>query len=224
MPRWPRLILPVIGVVIALIVVITIVAGVWTDYLWYRSVHFSSVFDTTYGTRWALFFVAGLFMVVVVGVNAWLAYRLRPMYRPVATQGQGLEAYRITIDPHRRLLLAAVLGIVGLISGITAAGSWRTWLLFANQVPFGEKDLQFKRDLSFFVFTYPFIRMVLTYLFTAVLLALIAAAVVHYLYGGLRFEGRRPTGDGGRAGPAVRAVRRLRPAEGGGLLGRPVRH
>jgi len=191
-PRWPRLILPVIGVVIALIIVITIVAGVWTDYLWYRSVHYSSVFDTTYGTRWALFFVAALFMVVVVGVNAWLAYRLRPMYRPVATQGQGLEAYRITIDPHRRLLLAVVLALVGLISGLTAAGSWRTWLLFANQVPFGEIDPQFKRDLSFFIFTYPFIRMVLTYLFTAVLLALIAAAVVHYLYGGLRFEGRRP--------------------------------
>jgi uncharacterized protein len=192
MPRWPRLILPVIAGLIALIVVITIVAGVWTDYLWFQSVHYSSVFDTTYGTRWALFFVAGVFMTVVVGFNSALAYRLRPMYRPVAAQGQGLEAYRITIDPHRRLLLGAVLGIVGLVSGITAAGSWRTWLLFVNQVPFGVKDPQFRRDISFFAFTYPFIRMVLTYLFAAVLLSLVAAAVVHYLYGGLRFEGRRP--------------------------------
>jgi uncharacterized membrane protein (UPF0182 family) len=184
--------LPIIGAVIALMVIIAIVAGVWTDYLWFQSVHYSSVFDTTYGTRWALFFVAGLFMAVVVGFNAVLAHRLRPMYRPVATQGQGLEAYRITIDPHRRLLLAVVLGLVGLISGISASGSWRTWLLFANQVPFGVKDPQFKQDISFFVFTYPFIRMVLTYLFAAVLLSLAAAAAVHYLYGGLRFEGRRP--------------------------------
>ena len=50
----------------------------------------------------------------MVGANAVLAYRLRPMYRPVATQGQGLEAYRITIDPHRRLLLGVILGFVGL--------------------------------------------------------------------------------------------------------------
>ena len=192
LPRWPRLVLPVVGVVIALLVVIAIVAGVWTDFLWFRSVHYSSVFGTTYGTRWALFFVAGLFMALVVGFNAALAYRLRPMYRPVATQGQGLEAYRISIDPHRRLLLGVILGIVGLISGLTASGSWRTWLLFANQVPFGVKDPQFHRDISFFVFTYPFIRMVLTYLFAAVLLSLIAAAIVHYLYGGVRFEGRRP--------------------------------
>jgi uncharacterized membrane protein (UPF0182 family) len=192
LPRWPRLVLPVVGVVIAVLVVIAIVAGVWTDFLWFRSVHYSSVFGTTYGTRWALFFVAGLFMVVVVGFNAALAYRLRPMYRPVATQGQGLEAYRISIDPHRRLLLGVILGVVGLISGLTASGSWRTWLLFANQVPFGVKDPQFHGDISFFVFTYPFIRMVLTYLFAAVLLSLIAAAIVHYLYGGVRFEGRRP--------------------------------
>jgi uncharacterized protein len=192
LPRWPRLVLPVIALVIALLVVIAIVAGVWTDFLWFRSVQYSSVFGTTYGTRWALFFVAGLFMALVVGANAVLAYRFRPMYRPVATQGQGLEAYRITIDPHRRLLLGVILGIVGLISGLTASGSWRTWLLFTNQVPFGVKDPQFHLDLSFFVFTYPFIRMVLTYLFAAVLLSLIAAAVVHYLYGGLRFEGRRP--------------------------------
>ena len=54
------------------------------------------------------------------------------------------------------------------------------------------KDPQFKWDLSFFVFTYPFIRMVLGFLFAAVLLSLLAAALVHYLYGGLRLQGRHP--------------------------------
>ena len=82
--------------------------------------------------------------------------------------------------------------MIGVISGITAAGSWRTWLLFANQVPFGKVDPQFKWDLSFFIFTYPFIRMVLSYLFAAVLLSLVLATLVHYLYGGLRMQGRRP--------------------------------
>jgi uncharacterized membrane protein (UPF0182 family) len=190
--RWPRLILPILGGLIAFIIVVTIVAGIWTDYLWYRAVHFSSVFDTTYGTRWAMFFVAGLFMALVVGANAALAYRLRPIYRPVPAPGQGVDSYRMAIDPHRRLLLGAVLGLIGLIAGINGAGSWRTWLLFANQVPFHATDPQFHRDLSFFVFTYPFIRMVLSYLFVAVLLSLAISALVHYLYGGLRMQGRHP--------------------------------
>jgi hypothetical protein len=201
--RWARLVLPIVGGLIALIVVISVAAGVWTDFLWYRSVHYTSVFGTTYGTRWAMFFIVGGFMVLVVGGNILLGYRLRPIYRSVLGQapsqgqggqgqGQALEAYRSAIDPHRRLLLGVVLGLVGLIAGISGAGAWRTWLLFVNQVPFGVKDPQFGRDLSFFVFTYPFIRLVLSFLFAAVLLSLAAAAVVHILYGGLRMEGRRP--------------------------------
>ena len=190
--RWPRLVLPAAAGLVGLAVVVIIVAGVWTDYLWFRAVHYSSVFATTYGTRWAMFFVAGLFMALVVGVNAVLAYRLRPIYQPAPATDRASDAYRMVIDPHRRLLLGAVLGLIGLISGLAAAGSWRTWLLFANQVPFHIIDPQFKWDLSFFVFTYPFIRMVLGFLFAAVLLSLLAAAVVHYLYGGLRLQGRHP--------------------------------
>jgi uncharacterized protein len=192
LPRWPRYLLPVVAGLIALGVLVTIIAGVWTDWLWYRSVQYGSVFGTIYGTRWALFFVVGIFMAAVVGVNAWLAYRLRPVHRPAATERPGLDAYRMAVDPYRRLLLGILLGLIGVISGVTASGAWRTWLLFINQVPFGRKDAQFGLDISFFVFTYPFLRLVLTYLFTAVFLSLLVAAAVHILYGGLGWHARRP--------------------------------
>jgi uncharacterized protein len=191
LPRWPRYLLPVLGGLVAFVVVLVIIAGVWTDFLWYRSVHYGSVFGVTYGTRWALFFIGGIFMALVTGLNAVIAFRLRPAYRPVASQRPGVETYRLAVDPHRRLLLGIVLALVGLISGLSASGAWRTWLLFANQVPFGRKDPQFRLDISFFVFTYPFIRLVLGYLFAVVLLSLAMAVVVHALYGGLRLQGRR---------------------------------
>src|SRR5215813_9240643 len=192
LPRWPRYLLPVVGGLIALGILVTIIAGVWTDRLWYRSVGYGSVFDVTYGTRWTLFFVVGIFMAAVVGVNAWLAYRLRPVYRPAGAERPGVEAYRMAVDPHRKLLLAILLGLIGVLTGITASGAWRTWLLFINQVPFGRKDAQFGLDLSFFIFTYPFLRLVLSYLFAAVFLSLLAAVAVHVLYGGLGWQARRP--------------------------------
>jgi uncharacterized membrane protein (UPF0182 family) len=181
--------------VVALIVIFTVAAGISTDFLWFRSISYTSVFSTTYGTKWALFLVTAFFMSAVIGANIWLAYRLRPAYRPASPEQQGLEAYRLVIDPHRRLVLGVILGLIGLVSGLTAAGSWRTWLLFANRTRFGVVDPQFHLDISFFVFVYPFIRMALSYLFAAVLLSLLAAAVVHYLYGGLRLQpkGERAT-------------------------------
>ncbi|HEX7267716.1 MAG TPA: UPF0182 family protein, partial [Streptosporangiaceae bacterium] len=191
LPRWPRSLVPVLAGLIALVVLLVIVSGIWTDFLWYRSVNYGTVFGVTYGTRWALFFVGGIFMALVTGLNAVVAYRLRPAYRPVASQRPGVETYRLAVDPHRRLLLGIVLGLIGLITGISTAGAWRTWLLFINQVPFGQKDPQFHLDISFFVFTYPFIRLVIGYLFAAVLLSLAIALGVHGLYGGLRVQGRR---------------------------------
>ena len=69
--RWPRLLLPIVAGVVGFIVLIAIVAGVWTDYLWFQArSHYTSVFGTTYGTRWLLFLVTALFMVAVVGANA----------------------------------------------------------------------------------------------------------------------------------------------------------
>ncbi len=190
LPRWSRYVIPVLGAVVVLIVLVTVAAGIWTDFLWFRSVGYTSVFGTTYGVKWALFGITAVFMMTVIGANIRIAYRLRPASRPVSPQQQGLEAYRLVIDPHRRLVAGVVLGLIGLISGLAAAGSWRTWLLFVNRTSFGRTDPQFHLDLSFFVFDYPFIRMVLSFLFAAILLSLLAAALVHYLYGGLRLQRR----------------------------------
>jgi uncharacterized protein len=200
LPRWIRYVLPALLALIALIVVIGVAAGIWTDFLWFRSVRYSSVFDITYGVKWTLFGVTALFMMTVITANILLAYRLRPEHRLMSPEQHGLEAYRVVVDPHRRLVVGVVVGLIGLISGLAAAGSWRTWLLFANRTSFGIQDPQFHLDLSFFIFDYPFIRMVLSFLFAAVLLSLVAAAVVHYLYGGLRLQLR-----GERATQAARA-------------------
>ena len=200
LPHRPRYLIPVAAAVVAVIVLFTVFAGIWTDYLWYRSVHFSSIFTTTLGVRLVLFVVGAVAMAGLIGGNIYLAYRLRPSYRPSSQEQQGLDRYRAVIDPHRPLVLGVVLGLIALISGLSVAGYWRTWLLFADSTPFGRTDPQFHLDISFYAFTYPFIRFVLGFLFTAVLLSVIATVVVHYLYGGLRLQG-----PGERASAAARA-------------------
>jgi uncharacterized membrane protein (UPF0182 family) len=195
-----RLVVPVIVVLVILVAVFLAFTAIWTDVLWYRSVGFSSVYTKQITTRVLLFFAAGLIMVILLGANVVLAYRLRPSYRPSSAEQQGLDRYRTVIDPHRRIVVVAVLGLVGLLTASAAAGQWRTWLAFLNRQPFGVKDPQFHKDVSFFVFTYPLLRVVLGFLFTAVILTLIASLVVHYLYGGVRVQGV-----GEKVSPAARA-------------------
>ncbi|MFL6053586.1 MAG: UPF0182 family protein [Actinoallomurus sp.] len=190
-------VLVVLAILVALFIAFT---AIWTDVLWYRSVGFSSVYTKQITTRLTLFLCAGVLMILVLGVNIVIAYRLRPPYRAVSVEQQGLDRYRTAMDPHRRLIVAAVLVLAGLLAGSSAAGQWRTWLAFVNRRPFHIKDPQFHKDISFFVFTYPLLRLVLGFLFAAVILAFIAALVVHYLYGGVRLQG-----PGERVGSAARA-------------------
>ncbi|PWI44624.1 hypothetical protein CK485_18410 [Streptomyces sp. ICBB 8177] len=161
-------------------------SGFWTDWLWYRSVRFTSVFTVTCRARLGLFTVFGLVMAVAVGLNVHLAHRLRPPLGAMSAEQQSLDRYRLGIAPFRTWLLVAVCAVVGLIAGASAAGQWRTWLLYEHAVPFGTKDPRFGLDVSFYTFYLPWYRFLLSFGFAAVLLCLLASALTHYLYGGLR--------------------------------------
>ncbi|MEW2561243.1 UPF0182 family membrane protein [Streptomyces griseorubiginosus] len=196
--RRARTLLMTLGVLAVLGMAFTMFAGFWTDWLWYRSVNYSSVFTTTLWTKIGLFFVFGVLMALAVGLNIWLAHRLRPPLSAMSMEQQNLDRYRMGIAPYKKWLLLGIVSLVGLIAGASAAGQWRTWLMWVNGVSFGQKDPQFHLDISFYTFDLPWYRFLLGFGFAATILSVIAAALTHYLYGGLRI-----TSPGARATAAA---------------------
>nr|WP_227015149.1 MULTISPECIES: UPF0182 family protein [Nocardiopsis] len=200
MPRRSRLLAPVAATVVVIIAVLMLAANFWTDYKWFGSVGYTSVFVTELWTRVLLFAVSGLVMAVIVGASIFFAYRSRPGIRPMSLEQQGLDRYRQSIDPHRKLFFWIAVGALALLAGVAASGDWRSYLQFMNSTEFGVDDPEFGMDVAFFAFVYPFLRVLLGYLYAAVILAFIAAVVVHYLYGGVRLQ----NDSGQRATPAAR--------------------
>jgi len=198
--RRPRLLGPAIGLLVGLLLVLGVLTALYTDLLWFRSIGYSSVFTTRLRTQLLLFALFGLLLAVVVGANMVIAYRLRPPFRPMSLEQQNLERYRVAVEPYLTPLLLVGMGVLGVLGGLSAAGRWRTWLLWRNAVPFGQRDAQFHRDISYFAFTYPFQRFILGFVFFALILSLLAAALVHYLFGGLRLQT-----PGDRVSPAAQA-------------------
>ncbi|WP_202239058.1 UPF0182 family protein [Actinacidiphila reveromycinica] len=196
--RTVRALLVAVAVLAVLMVAFVLFAGFWTNLLWYRSVHYSSVFGTVLGTKVALFLAFGLLMALAVGANILLAYRLRPLPGAMSAEQQNLDRYRTGIAPYRKWVLLAVSTVVGLVAGGSASGHWRSWLLFMNATPFHARDPQFHKDVSFYTFDLPWYRFLLAFCFAVVLVSLVAAVLVHYLYGGLRI-----TSPGARAGAAA---------------------
>ncbi|TAL25096.1 MAG: UPF0182 family protein [Frankiales bacterium] len=200
LPARPRLLGPVLVVLAVILLLGGVAISLYTDLLWFQSVDYADVFTTVLTTRLMLFVGFGLLMALIVGLNVFLAYRFRPPFRPMSLEQQNLERYRLAVEPFLTPVLLLGSAVFGLFAGLSAAARWQTWLLWRNGTSFGQEDAQFGRDISYFAFTYPFQRFVLGFLLTAVVLALIAAAATHYLFGGVRLQTA-----GEKVSPAARA-------------------
>src|SRR3954470_9723517 len=186
--RRAKLVIGAIAVLLVLFTAIGTLTNVYVDYLWFDETHYTEVFWTEVQTRALLFAVAGVATGGLVSLAIYLAYRFRPTFRPMSLEQQNLERYRQSLEPRRTLVLSIIGVVLGLFAGFTAQSSWDTWLTFRNSTNFGRTDPQFGADLSFFVFDYPFWRLVLGFGFAIVLLALIGSLLTHYVFGGLRLQ------------------------------------
>ena len=183
------------GVLIALFFALTTFSGFYTDRLWYVSGGYGEVFSTMLWTRVALFVVFGLVMAAVVALNVVLAYRLRPVFAGMGDTN-GMGRYRDAITPIRRWVVLGVAVVLALFSGTSGAGAWRTYLLWRNGNDFGTEDAQFGRDIGFFVFDLPWLHFLVDFAMAVFVVSLLAAALTHYLYGGISLQtpGDRLTG------------------------------
>ena len=191
---------PVVVIIVVLVVAWLVGTRLYVDLLFFRETGFRKVFTTVLGTRVLLFVLGGLLLGAAVGVNVYLAYRMRPPFRPTSLEQQNLDRYRSALGPVRVPLLIVVVALAVLLGGGAAQTHWQTWLLWRHGHSFGHVDPQFHRDVSYYAFTYPLERFILGALFHAVLLAILVSAVTHYLWGGIRLQT-----PGDKAVPAAKA-------------------
>lgn len=157
----------------------------WTEILWFQQMHATRILLT----RWGV--IAGLAVVgVVVSVAALrtmigLAHR----HRVSSKRGEAaanLRQYQDAIEPFKKLAFWLVALVLGIPAGLRLAEGWQTVLTWLNATPFGKTDPIFGWDISFFVFTLPFLELIASFLLHLVILSLVVSIVASYLYGGLQ--------------------------------------
>ena len=188
-PRRRGPLVPTLIVIAGLVIAFFALSSVWTSKLWFDTLAAGEVFSTSIVARVLLFVVFAAVAVLVVGGACWIAWRFRVMSMP-SPPNDVVERYREAVDAHRRLMLIVPTIIVALFAGASAMSRWQTYLAWRNRTPFGTVDAQFGKDASFYVFTYPWLRFILSFAFVMVILAIIGALVTHVVYGGVRLGAR----------------------------------
>jgi len=157
----------------------SLISRIWTNYLWYEEVGYTTVFWTPFLARTAVGAFFGLVFFGFFYGNLWLARRISPRLLPVS----GSEEDNVFEWVSRRkwpgrLMLGASL-VIAAIMGAIYSSRWEAILLFLHRQPFGYQDPLFGKDASFFVFTLPVWSMLVNFVGLAVLFTFIATGLIY---------------------------------------------
>ena len=157
----------------------------WTEILWFQQMHATRILLTRWGVITGLAVVGVVLSVAVLRIMIGLAHR----HRVSSKRGEAaanLRQYQDAIEPFKKLAFWLVALVLGIPAGLRLAEGWQTVLTWLNATPFGKTDPIFGWDISFFVFTLPFLELVVSFLLHLVVLSLVVSIVASYLYGGLQ--------------------------------------
>ncbi len=146
----------------------------YTDWLWFQSLNFQSVYLTSLLARVAVFFGAGVPFAIVFAGNLILA-------RWFSTRGELFLGQRRALDLSIfGWLIWVTAFFLGLAVAAAAAPRWMDFLRFFNQAPFGVRDPLFGRDVGFYVFSLPLYHFIQGWLITTLLMTLLGVLIIYF--------------------------------------------
>ncbi|MDZ4278659.1 MAG: UPF0182 family protein, partial [Dehalococcoidia bacterium] len=173
--RWGAALVPLL----LLFFVLSVVKGIYADWLWFDSVEgasgtdYLSVFRLRITTRiWLFFAGAGIFL-LFFGSNVLGALWVQ------SRSGVRFELPLGDVANVRRIVL--VVGVaaalfLAVIFGTQAAGQWDNVLLYMNSESFGVEDPAFGKDIGFYVFRLPLLNFILGWSLAVVVLTTVIVA------------------------------------------------
>jgi len=168
--------------------------GFYTEWLWFRELGYERVFSTTLLTKLGLGVVTALVVALLVWLNFKLALRLSRAYSSIVRYVT-VNKERVPLPDIARFIERWVLPIslvIGIFFGLSVWESWEVILQYRYQVPFGETDPVFGRNIAFYFFTLPLLELIAQLLFQFVIVCLVAAGALYILRGGIASGGKSP--------------------------------
>ncbi|HEX2172915.1 MAG TPA: UPF0182 family protein [Dehalococcoidia bacterium] len=164
--------------VLLLVLAASIGSPLLVDWLWFSAVGYESVFLTIFRTKVLLFAAGALGFLALFAVNLGLARRL-------ARQREDLWDFIASLETRRsdRFFYSSALAVGGLLAvflGSWLASHWDEVARWTSAVPFDVPDPLFGRDIGFYVFQLPILRLSQTWLLVTGFVLLLTSVVVYF--------------------------------------------
>ncbi len=164
-----------IVIVAALIIGFAAMVGYYTDYLWFSSAGYSSVFLTILKWKLLTILIGFILAFVFLYINVKIAKKISENI---------LSDRGIQYEEIGKSVLLIGTAIVSFLFSLSFSGNWKTILLYLNRVSFGVEDPILSKDAGFYIFELPFLSFIRNTLLGLTFLALIAAGVIYFYRAG----------------------------------------
>jgi uncharacterized membrane protein (UPF0182 family) len=171
-----KLLLTALAVVVVLPILLSALPDLVVDWLWFDSVGFLAVHRTRLLVRFGFTMVGFLITFGWLAVNMVAAARVSRRYPRVKRLNQGL-----TISWRSHVITGGWIAVVlvTLFGGLIVGAQWEIGLRFLNSTAFGIQDPVFQRDIGYYLFEWPFLKLLGGWSLWLVGLALLGAALIH---------------------------------------------
>ncbi len=190
------------GIAFVALPVLVWFATFYTDFLWFEDLGQREVFVTRLVSGGATGLAFGVVTFLLLYVNMRIARRMAP--RAVLTSVGDLppqfEEAVINLRAKAGPLLNRIIlwgsAAVAFLVGAAMSENWDVFRLALAGVRFGDTDLQFGRDIGFYIFTLPALRIVADWLPTVLVFTVLVTALIQVVDGAIqpaaRFKGFAP--------------------------------
>jgi uncharacterized protein len=198
--RWGNVAAAVIFI-LACLIALGLASDFLVDWLWFSAIGYVGVFWTIFRAKAFLFLGVFVISTVALWANAALASRFarRRQTSPLPVIGgsgsgqnfpEGLLALFGPTPSRRRrhVTIACAAILVGTLFAWAETGNWDVALKFIRQVPYGESDPLYGKDIAFYLFSLPALVALKNFALTALMLSAVAAGAVYWAHGDIRID------------------------------------
>ena len=190
-----------VTVILACLVALGLTSDFLVDWAWFSAIGYLDVFWTVLAGKAVLFFAVFLGSALLLWVNGTLASRFarRRGYARLAAferEAAGVQTLPELLDLMRRrlpwrLLIAGVAGVLAILVAAGEVSNWDVLLRFVYQVPYGQSDPLYGKDIGFYLLSLPAYVVLKNWILLTLVLSFFVAGAVYWVHGDIEFNQQR---------------------------------
>jgi len=186
----------VIGLIFLGIIIVSGIASIYIDVVWFESVKFVSIFWKILLTKgFVIAFFSALFFTLSY-INLSFARKFAPEFKVELDQSEferpEIQLYKSlqNIQVNKKFVFLFSL-VAAVFMGFSENTSWEKILIYLNRTSFGINDPIFNRDIGFYMFSLPFLEFIRNWLFFSLTILTIVVGAIYVIKKAIKLENRK---------------------------------